>query len=76
MPGSLDCCEDGEAADGEHRAALGWGIRSPVSCRSGAVPPASVLAPLAPLPCHVCESARVDPAMQVINADDVGELFQ
>lgn len=35
-----------------------------------------VLAPLAALPCHACESARVGPAMQVINADDVGGLFQ
>lgn len=35
-----------------------------------------VLALLTALPCHACESARVGPAMQVINADDVGGLFQ
>lgn len=65
-----------DCADGEHRAALGWEIRFPDTCWSGAIPVSSVLAPLVPLPCRAYESARVDPAMQAINADDVGELFQ
>lgn len=60
----------------EHRGALGWGIHSPVTCLSGAIPVFGVLAPLASVLCHACECARVDPAMQVINADDAGELFQ
>lgn len=75
LPVSPDCREDKDTVLTGTEGSFGLGNSSPLPVRL-AQDLFCVLALLAALPCHVCESARVGPAMQVINADDVGGLFQ